>query len=251
MGRTADLDALLGAGVKDESDDKHISVSRLIESLAATLAPPPLEVKTVERQLNALRRLHEVSYRERLFSTVPFVRPKVIPGPSGGSSDRVKEVVLLTLEAIFEAASTPEWTCGGAGSSAKVAALLRDLDDVVHEFAPCTLFDAWSPAVLPAEVPLALMFPSAVHPLRTFASHTSERSPARLPIVAGLALAASARPQHWNAVTKPGRAAGAAPLWSSAWSTDRVSGDSVVWGVTFPSSVPVSSVKLYWEVRSQ
>ncbi len=32
----------------------------------------------------------------------------------------------------------------------------------------------------------------------------------------------------------------------SGWSTDRV-GEGVVWGVTFPSPVPVSSVKLYWD----
>jgi hypothetical protein len=114
------------------------------------------------------------------------------------------------------------------------------------------------------------VYPDAVHPLRAFASHAADRTPARQALISAKALVSFAKQvrqirgsHHCSCLNQEldvrffvfsclQRSMGAARPSASqlvpkaGWASDRVS-DTLMWGVTFPEPVPVSSIKLYWE----
>jgi hypothetical protein len=265
------------------SAEKHHTVSRLVEGLASTLAPPPVAAELQERRLELLAALHVLSKRERRAGQVPFVHARCVPSRLEYGDARVKGLMLEALSAMVACQQQQHQQQPGpsapisasASGQAWPASLVRrlgKLSALAADFAPGSLFGDWSPAQLAPERPLGAE--DGVHPRRAVANHTtaplaassaaaataqqaSDRVSPAAPLAAGIAMAQlqALRFGPNGAPLQPAPGA-ALPAWDFAcWRTDKVVASSSttcgfpVWGVALARPTAVSSIKLYWGVR--
>jgi len=254
---SGDFAALLGAGVREEADkhpDKHQTVGRSVQKLAASLAPLSPATDATEAKLQGLGAVHTACQHERRAADVPYVSLPVAPAKVDPRANRLTALVLDTLSSFIRAAERMPQGEGEEDAGAAATAC-GELCEMLEGFAPGAMFEDWSPAPLPAERVLN----AEVDAHAAFASLNGEDAAKPLAagkqleeLVYGLPASVSADPDADGSGVLGG--AGAVPtgpavgseLWKGTASADATG--TAVWGVAFDKPTPVSSLKLFWLV---
>lgn len=247
--------------MSDRSHDKHQTVARSIQKLAASLAPLSAGADSADDAVHALAAAHAVCQQERKQADLPFVTLPVAAPKLDPRASRMTSLVLDTLSSFIEAVEASAAAAGDAAVDASAAATAcSELCDMLGAFAPASMFEEWSPAPLPAErliTGAAAATASADATPAVFAAGAAPGSDdyaaAAGVLAAGARLDALAFGVPGSCGTDPD-----APLdAAAAASVTALSGDgwrapatgNAIWGVTFAAPTPVSSVRLFWMVR--